>query len=55
MGALVLAVVFLVTLAIGAALAKGVLTLMLTLIAGGRPPALASFRAAAAGLFALVR
>jgi hypothetical protein len=54
-GTLVLAVVFFLTLAIGAALAKGVLSLMLSLIVGGNSPTVASFRAIAAGLIALVR
>jgi len=53
--ALVLASVFLLTLALGAALAKGVLTVMLSLMVGAQVPTVASVRAAAAGLIALVR
>ena len=55
MGALVLATVFLLTLAIGAAVAKGVLTLVLNLMTGGQISSLASIRTIAAGLVALVR
>jgi hypothetical protein len=54
-GALVLAVVFVLTLAVGAILAKGILTLMLSLMVGGPIPAVASIRTVAAGLIALVR
>jgi hypothetical protein len=54
-GTLVLAVVFLLTVAVGAILAKGVLTLMLSLMLGGQVPTLASIRGIAAGLIALVR
>ena len=54
MGALVLATVFVLTLAIGAAVAKGVLTLVLNLMAG-QISTLASIRTIAAGLVALVR
>jgi hypothetical protein len=54
-GALVLTVVFFLTLAIGAAVAKGVLSLMLSLIVGNSFPTVASFRAIATGLIALVR
>ena len=46
MGVLVLAVVFLLTVAIGAALAKGVLTLVLRLIVDGQFPTLAPSRIA---------
>jgi hypothetical protein len=52
---LILGIVFLLTLAIGAALAKGVLTLMLGLIVNGQLPTMASVRTIAAGLLALVR
>ena len=55
MAALVLATVFILTLAIGAAVAKGVLTLVLNLMAGGQVSTLASVRTIAAGLVALVR
>ena len=55
MSALVLATVFLLTLALGAALAKGVLTLVLSLMVGTQVPTAASVRAVAAGLIALVR
>lgn len=44
MGVLILAVVFLLTVAIGAALAKGVLTLMLHLVVEGQLPTMASLR-----------
>jgi hypothetical protein len=54
-GAIVLAFVFFLTVAIGAVLAKGVLTLMLSLMVGGQIQAMASIRAVAAGLIALVR
>jgi hypothetical protein len=54
-GALVLAIVFLLTIGVGAALAKGVLSLMLSLIVRGPLPAVASIRTVAAGLMALVR
>ena len=54
-GVLVLAIVFLLTIVVGAALAKGLLTLMLGLIVEGQLPAMASIRTVAAGLFALVR
>jgi hypothetical protein len=54
-GVLVLAIVFLLTVAVGAALAKGVLTLLLGLIVEGHLPALASIRTVAAGFLALVR
>ena len=53
-GAIVLAFVFFLTVAIGAVLAKGVLTLMLSLMVG-QIQAMASIRAVAAGLIALVR
>ena len=53
--ALVLGSVFLLTLALGAALAKGVLTVMLSLMVGTQVPTVASVRAVAAGLLALVR
>jgi hypothetical protein len=52
---LVLTVVLLLTLALGAALAKGVLTLVLHLIVEGQSYIVASVRAVAAGLVALVR
>jgi len=51
----VLSFVFLLTVGIGAAVAKGVLILMLRLLVEGQPPALASIRTVAAGLIALVR
>jgi hypothetical protein len=51
----VLSFVFLLTVGIGAAVAKGVLTLMLRLLVEGQLPALASIRTVAAGLIALVR
>jgi len=54
-GALVLATVFFLTLAIGAAVAKVVLTLVLNLMVGGQISTVASVRAIAAGLIALVR
>jgi hypothetical protein len=54
-GAVVLAFVFLLTVAISAVLAKGVLTLMLSLMVGGQIHTVASIRALAAGLIALVR
>lgn len=44
MGAIVLAVVFLLTVALGAALAKGVLAFLLHLVVEGQLPTLASFR-----------
>jgi hypothetical protein len=53
-GAIVLAFVFFLTVAIGAALAKGVLTLLLSLM-GGQIHTVASIRAVATGLIALVR
>jgi hypothetical protein len=53
--ALVLAFVFFLTVALGAALAKVVLTLMLSLIVGGQVPTVASIRAIASGLIAMVR
>jgi hypothetical protein len=43
-GAIILAVVFLVTVAIGAALAKAVLALLLHLVVEGQFPTLASLR-----------
>ena len=46
MGILVLVTVFLLTVALGAALAKGVLTLVLRLLTEGPLPTLASFRIA---------
>ena len=46
MGALVLSVVFLLTVAIGALLAKGVLTLMLHLIVDQQLPTAASLKVA---------
>ena len=46
MGALVLIIVFLLTVALGAALAKGVLTLLLHLLVEGQLPSLASLRIA---------
>ena len=46
MGVLVLVTVFLLTVALGAALAKGVLTLVLRLLTDGPLPTLASFRIA---------
>jgi hypothetical protein len=45
-GILVLVTVFLLTVALGAALAKGVLTLVLRLLTVGPLPTLASFRIA---------
>jgi hypothetical protein len=54
-GAIVLAFVFFLTVAIGAVLAKAVLTLMLSLMVGGQTHTVASIRAVAAGLIALVR
>jgi len=54
-GVLVLAIVFLLTVAVGAALAKGVLTIMLGLVIEGRLPTPASIRTVAAGFLALVR
>jgi hypothetical protein len=45
-GILVLVTVFLLTVALGAALAKGVLTLILRLLTEGPSPTLASFRIA---------
>jgi hypothetical protein len=45
-GVLVLITVFLLTVALGAALAKGVLTLVLRLLTDGPLPTLASFRIA---------
>jgi hypothetical protein len=54
-GALILAFVFFLTVAIGAALAKGVLTLVLNLMVGGQVPTVASIRTIAAGLIGLVR
>ena len=46
MGILVLVTVFLLTVALGAALAKGVLTLVLRLLTEGPLPTLTSFRIA---------
>ena len=46
MGALVLAVTFLLTVALGAALARGVLTLVVHLLVDGQLPTLASLRIA---------
>jgi hypothetical protein len=54
-GAIVLAFVIFLTVAIGAVLAKGVLTLVLSLMVGGQIHTVASIRAVAAGLIALVR
>jgi hypothetical protein len=54
-GTLILAFVFLLTVVIGAALAKGVLTLVLNLMVGGQVPSVASIRAIAAGLIGLAR
>jgi hypothetical protein len=45
-GALVLITTFLLTVALGAALAKGILTLVLRLLTEGQLPTLASFRIA---------
>lgn len=55
MSVVVLSAVFLLTVAIGAAVAKGVLTLVLSLVIEGHLPAVTSLRAVAAGLVALVR
>ena len=49
-GVVVLSAVFLLTVAIGAAVAKGVLTLVLSLVIEGQLPAVTSVRAIAAGL-----
>jgi hypothetical protein len=46
-GALVLATVFLLTLALGVALARGILSLMLRVCVTGQPPAASSLRIAA--------
>ena len=46
MSVLVLVIVFLLTVALGAALAKGVLTLVLRFLIDGQLPTLASFRIA---------
>ena len=46
MGVLVLVTVFLLTVALGAALAKGVLILVLRLLTDGSLPTMASFRIA---------
>lgn len=46
MGVLLLVIVFLLTVALGAALAKGVLNLVLRLLTEGPLPTLASFRIA---------
>jgi hypothetical protein len=54
-GVLVLITTFLLTLALGAALAKGVLTLVLRLLTDEPLPILASFRIAVGALLALVR
>jgi hypothetical protein len=52
---LVLVTVFLLTVALGAALAKGVLTLLLRILIDGQLPTLSSFRTAVGTLLALVR
>jgi hypothetical protein len=54
-GVLVLVTVFLLTVALGAALAKGVLILVLRLLVEGQLPTLASLRIAVGTLLALVR
>lgn len=54
-GVLVLITTFLLTVALGAALAKGVLTLVLRFLTEGPLPTLASFRMALGALLALVR
>ncbi len=54
-GVLVLITTFLLTLALGAALAKGVLTLVLRLLTDEPLPIMASFRIAVGALLALVR
>ena len=55
MGVLVLVTTFLLTVALGAALAKGVLILVLRLLTDGQLPTLAPFRIAVGALLALVR
>jgi hypothetical protein len=54
-GVVVLSVVFLLTVAFGAALAKGVLILLLRLMVEPQFATVATIRTAAAGLIALVR
>jgi hypothetical protein len=54
-GVLVLVTTFLLTVALGAALAKGVLILVLRLLTDGQLPTLAPFRIAVGALLALVR
>jgi hypothetical protein len=54
-GVVVLSVVFLMTVALGAAVAKGVLMLLLRLMVEPQFATVTSIRAVAAGLVALVR